>query len=91
MDRKQLPFPEFVGILQAVLPFDLFPMLNSGFCLEFRNRHDGHLEVGEFIRFLRVAIAALPEYNAVFDRLVGQLAMRKVGTYDELSAWLTAR
>lgn len=88
MDTATLPFVELVVILQTVLPFDLFPFVNSSFCLAFRNRHDGHLTVGEFVGFLSAAIINLPEHNSVMDRLVGQLAMRKVGSYDGLATWL---
>ena len=88
MESKTLHFADIVTVLQAILPYDLFPGYNRIFCLEFRNCHDGYLGVDTFVNFLRTASNNLPERSSIFERLVGQLAMRKVGDYDALSEWL---
>ena len=86
-----LLFAEYTVVLQAVLPYDLFPSVNRAFCLDFRNRHDDQLERGEFLNFIGVATQNWPERESIFDRLVGQLAMRKLGTYDELARLITGK
>lgn len=91
MDTATLSFAEFVVILQAILPYDLFPPANRLFCLDFRNRHDDDLYIGEFINFLTAALRRFPERESIFDRLIGQLAMRKIATYDEVAHLVTGR
>jgi hypothetical protein len=88
MDSKTLPFADLVTVLQAILPYDLFPEYNRAFCNQFRDFYDSKLTVGAFIGFLDVTTTNLFERESMFERLVGQLAMRKVGSYDELSRWL---
>lgn len=91
METVTLPFAEFVVVLQAILPYNIFPSINHAFCLDFRNRHDDNLNIGEFIGFLALAVRRLPECDSIFDRLVGQLAMRKVGAYDDVAHLIAAR
>ena len=88
MESKTLPFADLVIVLQAILPYDLFPEYNRAFCNQFRDFHDGVIAVGDFVYFLGRASHALPERDSMFERLVGQLAMRKIGEYDSLSRWL---
>jgi hypothetical protein len=79
MDSKSLLFADYVVILQAILPYDMFPEYNRVLWLAFRDRHDRHIKLGEFIEFLRSNSLML-----VFERLVGQLAMRGIGEYDAI-------
>jgi hypothetical protein len=79
MDSNTLLFANYVVILQAILPYDMFPQYNRALWLAFRDRHDGYISVGDFVNFLRSH-----SLTWVFDRLVGQLAMRDVGEYDAI-------
>jgi hypothetical protein len=84
MESKSLFFADFVVILQAILPYDLFGTYYTQFCISFRDRHDSRIEVTEFVTFLDSTTWNRAERQSVFARLVGQLAMRVVGAYDQL-------
>jgi hypothetical protein len=88
MESKSLFFADFVVILQAILPYDLFGVYYNDLCMAFRDRHDSRISVDEFVNFLDATTWNRAERSSVFARLVGQLAMRVVGAYDQLDQYL---
>ena len=85
---KTLPFIDIVIILQSIVPYDLFPSFNRSLCMTFRGSHDQTVSTGEFLDWLNVASQGEQQREAIYDRLVGHLAMHNVGLYDQRWALL---
>jgi hypothetical protein len=85
---KTLPFVDFDVILQSIVSYDVYPSFNQILRETFRGRHDQDLSVREFATFLNSTVDRLSR-EAVFGRLVGQLAYRKVASYDEAEKMLS--
>lgn len=84
---KTLPFVDFDVILQSIVSYDVYPGFNQTLRETFRGRHDQDLSVREFATFLNSTVDTFSR-AAVFGRLVGQLAYRKVASYDEAEKML---
>jgi len=82
-----LSFVEFDVILQAIVSYDVYPAFIQVFRETFRGRQGQDLSVREFVTFLAATVDKFSR-EAVFKRLIGQLAYRKVAPYDQLEDML---
>ena len=81
---KSLPFIDTIIILQSIVPYDIFPSFNRSLCATFRGSHEQTLNLGDFLDWLDETTRGEQQRDAIYDRLVGHLAMHKVGAYDQL-------
>ena len=84
---KTLPYVEFDVILQAIVSYDVYPAFGTSLRETFRGRHDQDISVGEFANFISYTVDSFSR-EAVFGRLIGQLAYRNIATYDDVEKML---
>jgi len=84
---KTLPYVEFDVILQAIVSYDVYPAFGTSLRETFRGRHDQSISVREFADFLSYTVDSFSR-EAVFGRLIGQLAYRRIATYDDVEKML---
>jgi hypothetical protein len=85
--EKTLPYVEFDVILQAIVSYDVYPAFGTSLRETFRSRHDQDISVGEFASFISYTVDSFSR-EAVFGRLIGQLAYRNIATYDDVEKML---
>lgn len=86
---KNLPFCDAVVMLQSIVPYDLFSAYHYSLCHTFRSSHDETVGVVDFLVWFDKMSQGDRQRDSIYDRLVGHLAVRKVGTYDAL--WVLLR
>jgi hypothetical protein len=80
---KCLTYVEFDVILQSIVSYDVYPAFNRVFRETFRGQQHGDLSVREFVSFLDSTVDKFSR-EAVFGRLIGQLAYRRIASYDQV-------